>query len=118
MRARAQEILGEHATFPEDGYRGDYIRELAQRYLDEVGHDLSDIEAIRRFAVAELRSEQDRDLQAFGVKFDNYYLESSLYTDGRVDATVARLVASGKTYEQRRRAVAAAPPTTATTRTA
>ena len=100
VRARAQEILGEHVTFPEEGYRGEYIREIAQRYLDEVGHDLGDIESIRKFAVAELRREQDRDLVAFGVKFDHYYLESSLYTDGRVDKTVDRLVASGKTYEQ------------------
>jgi arginyl-tRNA synthetase len=100
VRARAQELLGEHAAFPEDGYRGEYIRELAQRYLDEVGPELGDIEAIRRFAVAELRKEQDRDLKAFGVAFDNYYLESSLYTSGRVDATVERLVSSGRTYEQ------------------
>ena len=100
VRARAQEILGEHSTFPEDGYRGEYIRELAQRYLDEVGHDLGDIEPIRKFAVAELRREQDRDLVAFGVRFDHYYLESSLYTDGRVEATVDRLVTSGRTYEQ------------------
>ncbi|MGA8034047.1 MAG: arginine--tRNA ligase [Casimicrobiaceae bacterium] len=100
VRARAKELLGESGEFPEDGYRGEYVRELAQRYLDEVGHDLSDIESIRRYAVAELRKEQDRDLRAFGVAFDNYYLESSLYTDGRVDATVARLVESGRTYEQ------------------
>jgi arginyl-tRNA synthetase len=100
VRARAQELLGEHVTFPEDGYRGEYIRELAQRYLDEFGPDLGDIEAIRRFAVAELRKEQDRDLKAFGVAFDHYYLESSLYTSGRVDATVERLVASGGTYTQ------------------
>ena len=100
VRARAKEILGETGEFPEDGYRGEYIRELAQRYLDEIGHDLSDIEAIRRFAVAELRREQDRDLAAFGVEFDNYYLESSLYTDGRVEDTVRRLVAHGHTYEQ------------------
>ena len=100
VRARAQEILGEHASFPEDGYRGEYIREIAQRFLDEIGHDLGDIETIRKFAVAELRREQDRDLQAFGVKFDNYYLESSLYTTGRVDSTVERLVASGHAYEQ------------------
>ena len=99
VRARAQELLGEHCTFPEDGYHGEYIRELAQRFLAEVGHDLGDIETIRRFAVAELRREQDRDLQAFGVRFDNYYLESSLYGDGRVDATVSRLAASGMTYE-------------------
>jgi arginyl-tRNA synthetase len=100
VRARAQEILGEHHAFPEDGYRGEYIRELAQRYLAEVGHDLGDVESIRRFAVAELRHEQDRDLAAFGVRFDNFYLESSLYTDGRVERTVNRLVASGHTYER------------------
>jgi arginyl-tRNA synthetase len=100
VRARAHEILGESGEFPEDGYRGEYIRELAQRYLDEIGHDLSDIESIRRFAVAELRNEQDRDLTAFGVRFDRYYLESSLYTDGRVEATIAQLVGSGATYEE------------------
>ena len=100
VRVRAQEILGEHATLPEDGYRGEYIRELAQRFITEVSRDLGDIELIRHFAVAEMRREQDRDLQAFGVVFDNYYLESSLYTDGRVDATVRRLIASGKTYER------------------
>jgi arginyl-tRNA synthetase len=61
VRARAKELLGEQTTFPEEGYHGEYIRELAQRYLTEVGHDLSDIETIRRFAVAELRREQDRD---------------------------------------------------------
>ncbi|HSU44030.1 MAG TPA: arginine--tRNA ligase [Casimicrobiaceae bacterium] len=99
VRARAREILGESGEFPEDGYRGEYIRELARRYLDEAGNDLSDIEPIRRFAVAELRKEQDRDLAAFGVRFDRFYLESSLYADGRVDATVARLVAAGVTYE-------------------
>ncbi len=99
VRVRAQQLLGEHASLPEDGYRGDYIRELAQRYLDEVGHDLGDIESIRRFAVAELRREQDRDLTAFGVRFDNYFLESSLYSDGRVAATIERLTASGRTYE-------------------
>ena len=99
VRARAHEILGESGSFPEDGYRGEYIRELAQRYLDELGHDLSDVESIRRFAVAELRKEQDRDLQAFGVRFDRYYLESSLYADGRVEATVDKLEGSGATYE-------------------
>src|SRR5260221_5875014 len=100
VRARAQELMGESVAFPEDGYHGDYIRELAQRFLAEVGHDVADIEVIRRFAVAQLRREQDEDLRALGVRFDQYYLESSLYTDGRVDATVARLEASGKTYEQ------------------
>ena len=100
VRARAQELLGEAHSFPEDGYHGEYVREIARGYLDEVGHDLGDIESIRKFAVAKLRAEQDGDLRALGVKFDNYYLESSLYTDGRVEGTVKRLAASGRTYEQ------------------
>ena len=62
--------------------------------------DVDDLDGIRQFAVAYLRHEQDLDLQAFGVRFDNYYLESSLYTSGRVEATVRRLVAAGKTYEE------------------
>jgi arginyl-tRNA synthetase len=100
VRARAQELLGEPHSFPEDGYRGEYIREIARAYLDEIGRDLGDLDAIRRFAVAKLRAEQDEDLRALGVKFDNYYLESSLYADGRVAGTVQRLAASGRTYER------------------
>src|SRR5690606_5076997 len=69
VRARAQELLGEATEFPENGYHGEYIREIARDYLDQVGHDLSDIDSIRKFAVAALRREQDIDLQAFGVKF-------------------------------------------------
>jgi len=100
VRARARELEGGDEPFPEDGYRGEYIRELAQRYVAEVGSDLSDLAAIRRYAVAELRKEQDADLRALGVRFDNYYLESSLYEDGRVERTVATLAASGRTYEE------------------
>ena len=100
VRTRGRELLGESVEFPEDGYRGEYIREIARDYLDQVGHDLSDIDAIRRHAVAALRREQDRDLAAFGVRFDVFYLESSLYTDGRVDRTVAALKQSGHTFER------------------
>jgi len=100
VQLRAREINGEAIEFPEDGYRGEYIRELAQRYLAQPAPDTDDLDAIQRFAVAALRQEQDGDLLAFGVTFDNYYLESSLYADGRVDQTVQRLVASGHTYEQ------------------
>jgi arginyl-tRNA synthetase len=99
VQARARALLGESTDFPEDGYRGDYIVEIAQAYIDAHGRDVSDLESIRRFAVAALRREQDRDLAAFGVRFDNFYLESSLYTDGRVDRTVQALVASGRSYE-------------------
>src|SRR6185312_12848316 len=76
---------------PEGGYHGEYIGDIAARY------DRS--EGVREFAVRALRAEQDLDLKAFGVKFDTYYLESSLYSDGKVDAAVQRLIANGATYE-------------------
>ena len=99
VQARAREQRGAAGAFPESGYHGEYIREIAADYLAQSG-DPGDLAAVRRFAVAALRREQDEDLKAFGVKFDNYYLESSLYTEGKVEATVKALTASGKTYEQ------------------
>ena len=94
VEARIKELRGEPARIPEGGYHGDYIRELAERYVAA-----SDGLSVREFAVRELRKEQDLDLQAFGVRFDRYFLESSLYSDGMVDETVRLLVASGETYE-------------------
>ena len=97
-----RELNGQPLEIPEGGYHGEYIREIAEKYVqahpeDRAGNDL---EAMRVFAVAALRHEQDLDLQAFGVKFDTYYLESSLYTDGLVDKTVTELQKSGHTFEQ------------------
>jgi arginyl-tRNA synthetase len=111
VQARARGIKPGDAGWPEDGYRGDYIDDVAQSYLagDTVTADdravtakgdVEDLDAIRDFAVAYLRREQDLDLKAFGVAFDVYYLESSLYTEGKVDSTVAALQASGHCYEQ------------------
>ncbi len=112
VQARARSIAPDDARFPADGYRGDYILDIAADYLAKktvsgekvpaitaVG-DAEDLDAIRRFAVAYLRNEQDIDLKAFGVRFDNYYLESSLYAEGRVENTVDALKASGETYEE------------------
>ncbi|WP_208508923.1 arginine--tRNA ligase [Variovorax paradoxus] len=92
-------------------YNGDYIADIAADFIAKktvksedrevtASGDIEDLEAIREFAVAYLRREQDLDLQAFRVRFDQYYLESSLYTSGRVEHAVAQLVAAGKTYEQ------------------
>ena len=102
VQARVRQLGGAEVTLPEGGYHGEYIRDLAQRYIDEHGSDpnANDLDAVRSFAVRELRKEQDRDLQAFGVKFDVYFLESSLYSDGRVDAALGQLVAAGHTYEK------------------
>lgn len=112
VQARAKGMLPDDPLFPQDGYRGDYIADIAQAYRNKEttkaldgdavtsNGDLEDIEAIRRFAVSYLRHEQDLDLRAFGVRFDRYYLESSLYLDGRVESAVQGLIASGHAYEQ------------------
>ncbi|HEY7237145.1 MAG TPA: arginine--tRNA ligase [Gemmatimonadaceae bacterium] len=102
VQARVRQLNGQDAAIPPDGYHGEYIRDIAEHYVaahdgDRAGADL---EAIRRFAVQELRREQDIDLQTFGVKFDVYFLESSLYTAGRVEETVQRLIDAGHTYEK------------------
>jgi arginyl-tRNA synthetase len=101
VQARARELAGERAAIPEGGYHGEYIREIAERYAAAHPSDRrgDDLDAVTRFAVRELRKEQDLDLRAFDVRFDTYFLESSLYTDGRVDGTVERLGAEGMTYE-------------------
>ncbi len=100
VQLRAQGIGPEAPEWPEDAYRGDYIIEIGRAFLERHG-DVNDIDAVRRFAVDMLRAEQDRDLTAFGVRrFDCYYLESSLYADGRVERTVAALQASGHTFER------------------
>jgi arginyl-tRNA synthetase len=99
VQARARGIRPGDAGWPEEGYNGEYIEDIAKDFAADQG-DASDLEAVRKFAVAYLRAEQDADLQAFGVKFDVYFLESSLYTDGKVDQVVSRFVANGKTYEK------------------
>ena len=92
-------------------YNGDYIRDIAADFLAKktvqaddrsftASGDINNLDDLRQFAVAYLRHEQDLDLQAFAVKFDNYYLESSLYTSGKVADTVTRLTDAGKTFEQ------------------
>lgn len=108
---RAQGVKPGDPGWPESAYNGDYIQDIADDFLAKktvkaddrtftASGDVNDLDGIRQFAVAYLRHEQDLDLQAFQVKFDNYYLESSLYTSGRVDGTVKKLVDAGKTYEQ------------------
>jgi arginyl-tRNA synthetase len=102
VQARVREARGLPFEIPEQGYQGEYIREIAERYAAQhhKDRDAADLDAVRRVAVQELRAEQDRDLQAFGVTFDVYFLESSLYTTGKVDETMRRLVAAGHTYER------------------
>jgi arginyl-tRNA synthetase len=112
VQARAKGFKPGDAEWPETAYNGDYIAEIAADFLAQktvsasdglpatASGDVDDFESIRAFAVTYLRNEQDMDLLAFGVKFDNYFLESSLYADGKVARAVDTLGAGGKTYEQ------------------
>jgi len=111
VQARIRELNGETIQFPESGYRGDYIVDIARDFIAKKTHtardgspvtasgNANDLDNIRRFAVAYLRQEQDDDLAALGVKFDHFYLESSLYADGKVEAAVKAMIDSGMTYE-------------------
>ena len=102
VQARIGELHGRPTTLPEGGYHGEYIRDIAERYLAAHPGDPegADLDHVRRFAVQELRKEQDADLQALGVTFDVHFLESSLYTTSKVEKTLGRLVGAGHTYEK------------------
>ena len=99
VQARAKGVRPGEPGWPQEAYNGEYIEEIARDYL-ATKRSAGDLDAIRKFAVSSLRAEQDADLRAFGVKFDVYYLESSLYTEGKVEEVVKKLVASGETYEK------------------
>jgi len=99
VKARAQGLKPGDAAWPEEAYAGEYVEDIARDYLG-TGGTLDDLDAIRRFAVTYLRGEQDVDLKAFGVAFDVYYLESSLYSEGRVQRVVEAWQAKGRSYEQ------------------
>lgn len=112
VRLRIKELLGETITFPENGYQGLYIKDIAKDFLDKktirtrdgqeitASGNVEDVDSIRAFSVGYLKNEQDSDLNTLGVSFDNFYLESSLYSDGLVERAVNALIASGHTYEQ------------------
>ncbi len=111
VQARARGLQPGDAGWPEASYNGEYIADIAKDFLARktvhsldgepftASGNVDDLESIRHFAVTYLRHEQDDDLQSFGLKFDRYYLESSLYTEGKVDSTVQAFKASGKAYE-------------------
>ena len=111
VQARCRGLGPGAPGWPEDGYRGEYIQEVARAFLAhetveadgtliQGKADADDLEAIQHFAVGDLRREQDLDLRAFGVRFDVYFLESSLYTGGQVEDTVRELIAHGHSYEK------------------
>lgn len=111
VKIRCRQLQGEAVDLPESAYHGEYIISIARDFLGkkpvhahsgeviESTGDFNDTDLVRRYSVAYLRNEQDDDLAALGVRFDNFYLESSLYTSGRVEAAVKAMIDSGRTYE-------------------
>lgn len=111
VQARCKGLTPDHPEWPEEGYRGEYIADVAKAYLEKktvfaddqqftATGNVDDLESIRHFAVAYLRHEQDADLRAFRIRFDVFSLESTLYTHGHVENIVQRLIDNGHTYEQ------------------
>ena len=110
VQARANGVGPDDSGWQDDWYKGSYITDIANDFkagktvtvdgadVTATG-DVNDLDAIRKYAVAALRLEQNLDLEAFKIGFDNYFLESSLYSDGLVEKTVAQLIDSGHAYE-------------------
>jgi arginyl-tRNA synthetase len=111
VHARCHNMDPSDPAFPEDGYRGEYIVDIANAFLNKEsiecegktihasGH-IEDLESIQQFSVAYLRHEQDQDLNAFQIKFDVFTLESSFYQNGHIEKVVASLIKNGFTYEE------------------
>ena len=111
VHARCHNMDPSDPAFPEDGYRGEYIVEIANAFLNKesilcegktihASGNIDDLESIRQFSVAYLRHEQDQDLNAFEIKFDVFTLESSFYQNGQIEKVVASLIKNGFTYEE------------------
>ena len=111
VHARCHNMDPSDPAFPEDGYRGEYIVEIANAFLNKesilcegktihASGNIDDLESIRQFSVAYLRHEQDQDLHAFQIKFDVFTLESSFYQNGQIEKVVASLIKNGFTYEE------------------
>lgn len=111
VHARCHNMDPSDPAFPEDGYRGEYIVEIANAFLNkemikcegktiQASGNIDDLESIRQFSVAYLRHEQDHDLNAFQIKFDVFTLESSFYQNGQIEKVVASLIKNGFTYEE------------------
>ena len=103
VRARYLQLSGEQAEFPEDGYQGDYIRDIAMSLVNEHGNGLresDDIAVFTRKAEEEIFKDITATLGRLGIVFDNFYNEQSLYTDGHIDSVVEKLREEGYVYEK------------------
>jgi len=103
VRARYRELLGKAPEFPEDGYQGSYIVDIARELLAEHGPEMEDDEDLAPFqhkAERAIFADINATLQRLDIHFDNYYNEHSLYDEGLIDGVVTDLRDKGLVYEQ------------------
>jgi arginyl-tRNA synthetase len=106
VEARFLGLLGRPSAFPEDGYQGDYVREIAARLVEEHGPRLADrppadrLPVIRDTALRLMRDEIRATLEAFGITFDSWFSERTLHESGAVERCLDELRRRGVVYEQ------------------
>lgn len=104
--ARYGQLLGLDWPMPEDGYQGEYVVELAREILEQHGDAFVRMDPnersrkFRQLAIERMIAQQERDLLAFGVRFDRWFYESSLYSSGEVRAAINEITARGYAYEK------------------
>ena len=101
-RARYLELLGLASTFPEDGYQGDYIYDIARTMIETGGDSFkqADVAVFKDAAQRAIFADIDATLKRIGIGFDSYFNEHTLYEDGRIDRVVDSLRARGLVYEK------------------
>jgi arginyl-tRNA synthetase len=106
VHARYQQLYDPAYPFPDEGYKGDYIRDVAVDVREQESdkfagkNDPETLDFFRRFAVREMIALIDRDLKNYGVRFDVWSLESSLYSEGKVEQAIDLLRKHGHIYEK------------------
>ncbi|RJP65413.1 MAG: arginine--tRNA ligase, partial [Candidatus Abyssobacteria bacterium SURF_17] len=106
VHARYQQLYDASYPFPDEGYKGDYIRDVAEQIREQVGDrfrgkdDAETVDFFRQFAVREMIAVIDRDLKNYGVRFDVWARESALYSEGKVERAIELLRKRGFIYEQ------------------
>jgi arginyl-tRNA synthetase len=100
VRLRMEELKGKAIEFPQDFYKGEYIKDIAAEYLEKYGTaDAPGAPSLKEFGSKAMLERIKSDLLDFGIEFDSWFSESSLDDTGRVAATIEELKAKGHVFE-------------------
>src|SRR5439155_13954618 len=100
VRARCAELTGKHLRLPEEGYHGDYVKEIAQDYLKTHPGEGDDMPSLLSFSLRRMQKEIEKDLDDFGVRFDSWFSEASVVQKGLVDKSIQALKDHGFVEER------------------